>query len=157
MPECIHISLYKSFEIAPNISYTILFIVNCNECLLLYHRCRGALSDTEIRLSVCPSPRRTADLDYSYAGCLQLTRVRTADPSADGCRSAAIFATVELPSAGGAYCLAARGAILCYSLSQSIQQSTRYKAKSDCSPPGYPPSRLLVIASESAPTLSSVL
>jgi len=28
--------------------------------------------------------------------------VRTADPSADGRRSAAIFATVELPSAGGA-------------------------------------------------------
>jgi len=77
MPECIHISLYKSFEIAPNISYTILFIVNCNECLLLYHRHRGALSDTEIRLSVCPSPRRTADLGYSYAGCLQLSHVRT--------------------------------------------------------------------------------
>ena len=34
--------------------------------------------------------------------------MRTADPSADGRRSAAIFATVELPSAGGgAYRLAA--------------------------------------------------
>ena len=33
MPKCIDISLYKSVDIAPNILYTILFIVNCNECL----------------------------------------------------------------------------------------------------------------------------
>ena len=41
--------------------------------------------------------------------------MRTADPSADGRRSAAIFAAVELPSAG-AYRLAAPGAIRCHSI-----------------------------------------
>jgi len=33
MPKCALISIYKSFDIAPNILYTILFIVNWNECL----------------------------------------------------------------------------------------------------------------------------
>ena len=46
-----------------------------------------ALSDTAIRPSVCPSPRRAAVL--GYAGCLQLSHVQTADQSADGRRSAA--------------------------------------------------------------------
>ena len=32
MPKCALISIYKSFDVAPNILYTILFIVNCNEC-----------------------------------------------------------------------------------------------------------------------------
>ena len=62
--------------------------------LLLYPRCRGGLSDTAIRPSVCPR------LGYMHAGCVaQLPRqsarwlpatrdVRTADPSADGRRSA---------------------------------------------------------------------
>ena len=55
----------------------------------------GALSDTAIRPSVCPSvpwrscPRRASALSYRHASCLQLIRVRTADPSADGRRSAA--------------------------------------------------------------------
>ena len=51
------------------------------------------LSDTAIRPSVCPSvcpsPRRATAVSYRYAGCLQLSHVRTADPSADGRRSAA--------------------------------------------------------------------
>jgi len=51
---------------------------------------RSALRDTVICLSVCPSPRRAAALGYKHAGgCLQLSRVRTADWSADGRRSAA--------------------------------------------------------------------
>ena len=33
MPKSALVSIYKSFDIAPNILYTILFIVNCNECL----------------------------------------------------------------------------------------------------------------------------
>ena len=33
MPKCALISIYMSFDIAPNILYTMLFIVNCNECL----------------------------------------------------------------------------------------------------------------------------
>jgi len=33
IPKCALISIYKSFDIAPNILYTTLFIVNCNECL----------------------------------------------------------------------------------------------------------------------------
>jgi len=33
MPKCALISIHKSFDTAPNIVYTILFIVNCNECL----------------------------------------------------------------------------------------------------------------------------
>ena len=40
--------------------------------------------------SVCLSqPRRAAAPGYRHAGCLQLSHVRTADPSADGHRSAA--------------------------------------------------------------------
>ena len=65
-------------------------------------------------MSVCLSqPRRAASLGYRHAGCLQLSHVRTADPSADGCRSAA-SRTIELPSAG-TYRLAAPGAITCLS------------------------------------------
>ena len=65
-------------------------------------------------MSVCLSqPRRAASLCYRHAGCLQLSHVRTADPSADGCRSAA-SRTIELPSAG-TYRLAAPGAITCLS------------------------------------------
>ena len=40
----------------------------------------GALSDTAIRPSVCPSPRCAAALGYRHAGCLRLSHVRTADP-----------------------------------------------------------------------------
>ena len=69
-----------------------------------------------VRLSV---PWRSC-LGYRYAGCLQLSYRRPPEmcglrPSADGRRSAAIFATVELPSAAaGAYRLADPGAILCF-------------------------------------------
>ena len=49
----------------------------------------GALSDSAIRPSVCASRRHAAALSYRHAGCLQLSHVRTADPSADGRRSAA--------------------------------------------------------------------
>ena len=49
----------------------------------------GALCDTAIRPSLCPSPRRAAALCYRNAGCLQLSHMRTADQSADGRRSAA--------------------------------------------------------------------
>ena len=68
-----------------------------------------------VRLSV---PWRSC-LGYRYAGCLQLSYRRPPEmcglrPSADGRRSAAIFATVELPSAAaGAYRLADPGAIPC--------------------------------------------
>jgi len=54
-------------------------------------------------------------LGYRHAGCLQLSHrrplrdVRTADPSADGRRSAAIFAAFELPSAGGHIVSPSRG------------------------------------------------
>ena len=49
----------------------------------------AALTDTMIRPSVCPSPRRAAALGYRHDGCLQLSHVWTADRSADGRRSAA--------------------------------------------------------------------
>ena len=52
-----------------------------NPTKFLYPSCRGeAISNTAIRPSVCSS-------SYRYAGCLQLSRVRTADPSADGRRA----------------------------------------------------------------------
>jgi len=54
-------------------------------------------------------PRRAAALGCSHAGCLQLSHVLTADPSADGRRSP----RVELPSRRVAYRLAAPGAIVC--------------------------------------------
>ena len=61
---------------------------NCSQVIMHPRRSRS-LNDTAIRPSVCPSPRRTAALGYRRAGCLQLSHVRTADPSADGRRSAA--------------------------------------------------------------------
>jgi len=66
----------------------------------------GALSDTAIRPSVCPSPRRAAALFYRHAGCLQFSDVRTADSSADGRRSAASRTAI-----GGG--IPSRGAITC--------------------------------------------
>jgi len=58
-------------------------------CICYAPRRRGALSNTAIHPSVCPSPRRAAALGYRHADCLQLSHVRTADLSADGRRSAA--------------------------------------------------------------------
>jgi len=60
-------------------------------CYYYYYAARSsaALSDTMIRPSVCPSPRRAAALGYRLAGCLQLSHVWTVDRSADGRRSAA--------------------------------------------------------------------
>ena len=55
----------------------------------------GALSDTAIRPSVCPSPRRAAALGHRHAGCLQLSHVRTADLPADGRRSAASRTAID--------------------------------------------------------------
>ena len=71
----------------------------------------GALSDTAIRPSVPwrSYRRRTAALGNKHAGCLQLSHVRTADLSADGRRSAASRTAIG----GGAYHLAAPGAITC--------------------------------------------
>jgi len=43
--------------------------------------------DPSVCLSKCY--RRAAAVGYRYAGCLQLSHMRTADPSADGHRSAA--------------------------------------------------------------------
>ena len=53
------------------------------------------MNDTAIRPSVCPSPRRAAALGYRHAGCLHLSHVWTADPSADGRRSAASRTAVD--------------------------------------------------------------
>ena len=48
----------------------------------------GALKDTAICLSVSLS-HGAAAICYRHAGCLQISHVRTANPSADECRSAA--------------------------------------------------------------------
>ena len=77
-------------------------------------RRRGALSDTAIRPSVrpsvCPSPRRAAALGYRHdAGCLS-SHVRTADPSADGRRSAVSRTAIS----GGNISSRRPGAITCY-------------------------------------------
>jgi len=53
-------------------------------------------------------------LGYGHAGCLQLSHVLTADPSADGRRSAANCHW------RGAYRLAAPGVITCYILCSNI-------------------------------------
>ena len=69
-----------------------------------------ALSDTPIRPSVCPSPGRAAALGYRYAGCLQLSHVRSADMSAEGRIDPP---RVELSSAEGISCCRP-GAITCF-------------------------------------------
>ena len=55
-----------------------------------------------------------AALGYRHAGCLQLSHVRTADPSADGRRSAA-----SGTSFGGGMLSRRLGAITCYLLVSS--------------------------------------
>jgi len=45
--------------------------------------------DPSVSPSVCLSPGRAVALGYWHASCLQPSQVRTADPSADGRRSAA--------------------------------------------------------------------
>ena len=62
---------------------------------------QGALSDTAIRPSVCPSPRRTAALGYRHAGCLQISHVRTS-------LCGLLTRRVELPSAGSCRLAASR-------------------------------------------------
>ena len=58
------------------------------DTVLLCHRRRGALTIPQsVPWRSCP--RRAAALGYRHAGCLQLSHVWTADPSADGHRSAA--------------------------------------------------------------------
>jgi len=83
---------------------------SCSQIIMHPRRSRS-LSDTAIRPSVCPSPRRAAALGYRRAGCLQLSHVRTADPSADGRRSAA--SRTAISGRGGGNRLAAHGAITC--------------------------------------------
>ena len=77
---------------------------------------RGALSDTAIHLSVCLSHGAAVQAIGMLAACSLATagHQRCADCGPDGRRSAAVFATVELPSAGrGAYCISAPGATPC--------------------------------------------
>ena len=62
----------------------------------------GAFWNSAIRPSVRLSVPWRSCLGYRHAGCLQLSHRRPLpDPSADGRRSAAIFAIDELPSAAG--------------------------------------------------------
>ena len=64
--------------------------LHCTSPRIIIPRHRGgALTDTAICLSVCPSPRHAAAVGYKHAGCLQLSHVRTAHPFADRRRSAA--------------------------------------------------------------------
>jgi len=77
---------------------------------------RGAISDTAIHLSVCLSHGAAVQAIGMLAACSLATagHQRCADCGPDGHRSAAVFATVELPSAGrGAYCISAPGATPC--------------------------------------------
>ena len=74
--------------------------------MFLCPRPRGAFWNSAIRPSVCPMtqlPRLKARWLPAALPPRATRDVRTADPSADGRRSAAISATVELPSAGGGH------------------------------------------------------
>jgi len=84
----------------------------------------AALSDTMIRPSVCPSPRRAAALGYRQDGCLQLSRVWTADRSADGRRSAASRTAID----GGISSRRARGRYLSHyiTLAQFIMRQLQH-------------------------------
>jgi len=73
-------------------SYLLLYYFArsvCFETYICHSRSLWSLSNTAIRPSVCPGPRRAAAVGCRHAGCLQLRHVRTVDPSADGRRSAA--------------------------------------------------------------------
>jgi len=114
-------SAVKSFEIEQKRNSSSFILLVCTlfytvryVWLVIMSRRRGrTLCDTAIRPSVpwrnCR--RRSATLGYRHSGCLQLSHVRTADPSADGRRSAA-----SRTAFGGAYRLAAPGAITFFSL-----------------------------------------
>ena len=75
-----------------------------------------------VQTLLCPAVARSPRLSVPWRSCLGMlaacrlaTRdVRTADLSADGRRSAAIFATDELPSAGGISSRRPQGAVPCH-------------------------------------------
>jgi len=85
--------------------------VNCLCCYDVRRRGGGIkrYRDPSVCPPVCPSPRRARALGYRHAGCLQVSHVRTADPSADGRRSAASRTAIG----GGACRLAVPLAITC--------------------------------------------
>jgi len=89
--------------------------------LLCSRRWGGAISDTAIRPSVCLS-HGAAVLGYRHAGCLQLIRVRTADPSADGRRSAASRTAV-----GGGHIVSPPGAITSLLLWCAVKKLLEWK------------------------------
>jgi len=98
---------------------------------LLYPRCMGGgLSNTASRPSVSwrSWPRRAATLGYRQACCLQLCHVRTADPSADGRRSAAsrtaIGRGISSPPPGTITCTACVDVQRCSRCRSVVAQTT---------------------------------
>jgi len=59
-----HVEYIRLFRVVYSWSILLLFIY--------YAPPRGVLSDTAIRPSVCPSPRRAAALGYRHARCLAM-------------------------------------------------------------------------------------
>ena len=91
---------------------------------------------TLIRPSLSPSPRRaSAGIGYRHAGCLQLSHVRTADPSADRSRSAASRAAI---SSRGLIVSPPPGAITCFSLFYSVHEMTQYELWKCCAAAAVP-------------------
>ena len=89
--------------------HRLVEITRRQSVLLCPRRRGGALTETAIRLSVCPSISWRSCPRLYHAGCLQPSHVRTADPSADGRRSAASRTGIG----GTAYLLAGPRAITC--------------------------------------------
>ena len=87
----------------------LITLLSRDEVIIILPRCRGALSDTATRPSVCPSCRRAPSAIDTLAACsLSMCGLRTRP------RTDIDPPRVELPSAGGgAYCLAAVGMITC--------------------------------------------
>jgi len=56
--------------------------------LIMHHPPAVGVIKSYCDLSVCPSPMHAAAIGYRHTGCLQLSHMWTADPSADGRRSA---------------------------------------------------------------------
>jgi len=88
--------------------------------------------DLSVRLSVpwrrCP--RRATAPGYRHAGCLQLSHVRTADPSADGRRSAASRTAI-----GGGISSRRPGAMTCWLTPMARSRRRSYRSGQAVSTP----------------------
>jgi len=90
-----HINVGAQFQATlPPVNGNFFLSCYCLVVIVGYYAILGGGIKRYRDLAICPSPRCAAAVGYRHAGCLQLSRVQTADPSADRRRSAASRTTI---------------------------------------------------------------